>query len=151
MWGTRPPKVRLKGFNWKSYSTSDIFESNLAHLQAVNDEIGIFLTILFMLLESLREDKKLSSDLGKVEDITSLGCKQFVLIPCTCRKPRSTPSSLSLWVNITAKGKEPKDVSCEEGEAWKMSLRFITHISLIRWCSAFTCCMENYAYLFWRP
>lgn len=83
----------------------------------MNDEIGIFLTILFMLLESLREDKNLSSDLGKVVDISSPGCKQFVLISCACRKPRSTPRSLSLWVNITAKGKEPEDVSCEEGKA----------------------------------
>lgn len=58
---------------------SNVCKSNVAQLQEVNNEIGIVLTILFMLLETLRDDKKLCSDIGK-QDLWLGGAKKSLLI-----------------------------------------------------------------------
>jgi hypothetical protein len=45
--------------------SSHICLSSLGNMQDVNDEIEIFLSILFMLIETLRHDVNLATDLGR--------------------------------------------------------------------------------------
>lgn len=45
--------------------SSHICLNSLGNMQDVNDEIEIFLSILFMLIETLRHDENLATDLGR--------------------------------------------------------------------------------------
>lgn len=85
-------------------------------MQDVNDEIEIFLSILFMLIETLRHDEKLATDLGRPILIDICYFQIHVIHAATLfRQPRSASDCFSIWRNITTKGKEFENVSCKKG------------------------------------
>jgi hypothetical protein len=89
-------------------------------MQDANDEIEIFLTILFMLIETLRHDENLATDLGRSISIAACCCQIHVIHAATLfRQPRSASDRVSIRRNITTKRKELEDISCEKGMFWK--------------------------------